>query len=99
MRPGSTSASLPADALRDIEALHITLLDDMAQSVRRRTPVCGTWRTWRTKLPRLAEGMGPLLAVLQRTGCILSGAGFGGGVHFRVNKFGRELLGVRQARR
>jgi hypothetical protein len=84
-------ATLLADALREIEAPHVTVLDHMAQ----RPP--GDTRMWgleelEGKLPRLAEGMGPLLAALQRTGCILSGSGFGGGVSFVVTNFGREFL-------
>lgn len=82
---------LRAEALRVIEAPHLSLLGHMAQ----RSPDDN--RVWRledleSELPRLAEGMGPLLATLQRAGCVLPASGFGGGISFVVTTFGREFL-------
>ncbi len=85
------SGILLADALRDIEAPHVKLLDHMAQRPSSDTRAWGP-EDLTEQLPALADGVAPLLASLQRTGCIHAASGFGGGVWFTVTDFGRLFL-------
>ncbi len=83
--------NLLAQALREIEAPHVRLLDHMAQRPSSDTRAWGP-EDLTEQLPALADGVAPLLASLQRAGCILAASGFGGGVWFVVTDFGRLLL-------
>ena len=84
-------SNLLAEAFRDIEAPHLRLLDHMAQRPPDDTRAWGP-KDLAEQLPALADGVAPLLASLQRAGCILAASGFGGGIWFVVTDFGRLLL-------
>jgi hypothetical protein len=84
-------SNLLAEAFRDIEAPHLRLLEHMAQRPPDDTRAWGP-EDLAEQLPGLADGVAPLLASLQRAGCILAASGFGGGVWFVVTDFGRLLL-------
>ena len=83
-------------ALRELEAPHIRVLELMASAG-------GFDKAYmQTALPELSDGLDPIFAVLERTGCLARSDGrggpFGGAGPLQVTQFGRVCLDVlRQA--